>query len=410
MKFSLRQGIAGTAMVLAVMLSPADAGAQSKTELFSRVENELKTEQLSESTISALQSLISKDPNDADAYLYLGLALDRMGLGEQAQDCFAMAVAKGVKGPDSLIALCKQEIKAGRPEVASALLNEGLKKFPENAEMLHLMGTYFLQHNHVKQAASFLRKAYMIDPNIFGLPTHYGQCFLQSDPKKTVQLSTLDLKRDPNYYQGLRVRGLAYKFLGQYAKAVDDLVPLFRKDPADLLVSRSLSDCYYWLGRYDGALKPSIFVVASTSLDDVEDSGNIEVLTRLIPKVPENRLIEEIDKVVEWMSHMLPKPAFHYQLGRALDTCGKHRLANQQYQAAIKLDPSYVTAYYRLGLNQELYTGEYESALRNYSIAHNFRPHDDKINIAFMRLNERLHNKSGDFSWEVKRWFQHMFN
>ncbi len=395
------------ALSLLLQMVSTPCYAMDRQQLFTQTKQELKDDKLSEQTVQELQSLVVKSPSDADGLLYLGLCLDRIGITDQAQICFEKAVKQGVQTPDALVALCKEEAKAGRADVAAALLNEGLKKFPDHPEMLYVIGTYFLHKNELGHATIMLQRAYELNPDVPGLPTALGQCMVGSYPQKAVLLASEDLARKPNDLEALKVRGLGYNKLGNNKQAVKDLQPVFEKEPSSTVISYTLADGYIWLGDYEKALRPSIWLVASTALPTVEKSGQSDLFIRAVPHVSEQKIRQEIAAVSKSM--MFLKPQFHQSLGRALDKCNKNALAMEEYREAIRLDPQFVDAHFRLGQDLEMHQHNYKAALAEYVTAHNLRPWDENISLAYTRLQDRLSNKNTDTAWKLKNCFSSMF-
>ena len=87
--------------------------AQVSSELVKRAQSEIDNNKLTEQTLAQLQSAVQSNVRDADAHLYLGLALERMGLKDEAYSQYGLAVNYGPQNPDALVALVKKEIKQG---------------------------------------------------------------------------------------------------------------------------------------------------------------------------------------------------------------------------------------------------------------------------------------------------------
>ena len=384
----------------------SSAYAIEKAVLFEKVKSELAAGSVTDESLNQVQELVQREPQNSQAHLYLGLVLDKLGLPEPAAEQFELAVRFGASNPSALVTLCNQEIKMGRVLPAIALLNEGLKKFPDNAEMLYMVGDYLLNERKMVEARQVLMRAHEIDPKIFGLSTAYGQALLDINPQRSAILASVDLKEKPDFDKALFVRGFAYRRLGQYKKAAQDLQAIFDKSPNMPPLCDALSDSYYWLGKYDQAVKPAVFLSAFTSFPDIEQSGNINQLTRVLSKVPKDKVIGLVSQADgEILKKGYIKPEWFYVLGKTYDQINMPDVAMIQYQRAIHHEPKYVRAYYRLGLDQELYLRDYKEALNNYHTAYNLRPWDHEVTVALMRLQDRLHNRKEDVAWRMKDWW-----
>lgn len=393
------------------ILSAAPSQALDQKRLFEQVQVELKAGTVSEKTLADLQSVAQAEPTNSQAHLYLGLVLDQLGLNDAAAEQFELSVRYGADNPMALVALCKEEIRLGRIEPAVALLNEGLKKFPNNAEMLYLVGDYLFHNKSETSARVVLERAYGINPDIEGLPTALGQAILELNPLRAGQLASIELGKRPGYEKARYVRGFAYKAQGRHLEAAQDLQIVFDRQPMLPPVNEALSQLYYWLGDYDKALKPAIFLSLSTSLPNAEQSGSLPNLMRILVKIPRNTIFQKINKITaELALKGYVRPDFFYVLGKAYDQLDMPSAAMLQYRHVIEMDPSNARAYYRLALNQELYSRDYQAALENYQQAYNLRPWDQEITIAYMRLQDRMHNRSADIAWKLKDWLNKIFN
>ncbi len=402
--------VAFTVSVGLTFFSSSEAQAVDQQQLFAQTKIELQSK-VSEQTLNDLQALVRAEPTNSQAHLNLGLVLDQLGLTEPAAEQFELAVKYGADNPDTLVQLCKEEIKVGRVPAAMGILNEGIKKFPNNAEMLYMIGEYLWSTKNNRDATALFEKAYQIDPKVVGLSTALGRSVIDNDPLKAANLAAADLKVKPNDLSALLLRGMAYRALGRNREAVKDLQRVFDSQPLLPAVSDALATGYYWLGDYEKALKPAMFYSAVTVVKDVEHSGNLPGLMRILIKMPRDKVLDAVGKLdIELALRRLLRPEFSYFLGKAFDGLNMPHAAMQQYSRSIAMDHDNARAYYRLALDQEIYLRDYEGALANYQIAYNQRPFDSELTVAYMRMQDRLHNRKDDIAWRFKDWFNKTFN
>jgi len=402
-----------SAFVAAVVIGAVGANSALAADISAIVDKaqvELATDKVSEKTMNELQAAVQTDPTNSRGHLTLGLILDQLGLTDPAAEQFALAVKYGANDQQALVNLCKTEIKAGRIQPAIALLNEGLKKFPNNAEMLYLVGDYLFHSKSVGDARMVLERAYRTDPNIFGLPTAYANALIETNPMRAVQLATKDLEKRPDFDRGRYVRGFAYRALGRQLDAAKDLQIVFDKQPMLPNVSGALANCYYWLGEYEKALKPAVFLSAATAFED-DKSGSLPLLVKVMRKVPRAKLPELMTKIdAELIYKQLARPELYYVLGKAYDQLDMPNAAMRSYQRSVNLNPQLARAYYRMAVDQEIYLRDYDAALENYQHAYNLRPWDEEVTVSYMRLQDRLHNRNADIAWKWKDWLNKVFN
>lgn len=405
--------LGGSLMILlltaSLALSPC-AFAEDKAFL-EQAQKEVDSKKLTDRTFAQLQEFVQKNPTNSQAHITLGLALNDLGLTEDAAMQFELAVRHGADNPRALVELCKSQIRLGRVEAAIFVLNQGLEKFPNDPEMLYLVGDFLLKEKRIREAIAILKRAYEINPKIPHLPTAYGAAVMDTNPQMAAKLATEDLARYPKDERASRVRGFSYRRMGEYEKGARDLKIVFDLLPVMPNTSDALSDCYFYTGKYEKAVRPSVFLVAFTSFPDVEQSGNISKLVRVLRKLPEHtasRLVSKAEEEID--SRYKNKADYHYSLGKAYDQADLPNAAMEEYKKAIVMDSKYVRAYYRLGLDQELILRDYKTALANYDMAYKLRPWDKEVALAYDRLQDRLSNRKGDVAWKWKDWLSKMLN
>ncbi len=381
---------------------PKSCQAQVPKELVEKVRSELENNKPSEQTLNQLQAAVQKNEKDSQAHLYFGLMLERMGLKDESYLQFQAAVKYGPENPTALIELVKGEIKQGHIPSALQLLRYGLNKFPDNPEMLSIVGDYLIQQQKFEEARTVLENAFEINPNIFGLPTSLAQIYLNGHQSRAIKLASLDLNKDPKFDRGLRVRGVAYLLIGDYQNAKKDLKPVFDRNPNVPAIAESLFDSYVALKDYEQALAPGVFMVAFTAMPEVSNARLVDKLVKVMKKLPVSQVQAETLSISNDIDRKFKMPAFHLQLGQALDKAGLNKLAIPQYEKAIALDPKFVEAYYQLGLDYEFVSNNWMKALDCYRTAHFLRSWDTRIYLSYLRLFDRLHNRDNDLAQKYK--------
>lgn len=386
------------------LLQASPVRAQS-SDLFETVKSELNKNRLKKSSFNRLQEFVEANPRNSDGRLYLGLVLERMGLKEQAYAQLKLAIEYGPDNPEALVELCKEEIRQGHINPAMALLDYGARKFPKHPEILFLIGEYLIKQKQPGKARSVLEQAFKLDKTIFGLPTAIAQVYLDHDPYRSVRYASLDLKVRPDYDRALRIRGTAYVRLNMFEKAAKDLLPVFEKDRTLTGIAAMLSRSYYWLGDYEKALRPAVYYLAFTSVPDIKNKAPTDWLVKVLRKVPRKKAFELVQKHMDEISSRFEVSAAYYFLGIAMDRVHYRDEAITFYRESIKGDPKQALPHYRLGLDLELYKRDYQAALEEMTSAHNLRPWDNEINLAYLRLQDRVYNRHRDISAALKEWF-----
>ncbi len=398
-------------VALALSTSIQKASALDSALVMSNVKTELDTGKITEKSMNELQEVVQAEPTNADAHLLMGLVLDQVGLLEPAAEQFQLSIKYGTRSPEELVALCKRQISMGRVGPAIAILDQGMVKFPNNAEMMYIIGKYLMTVKKQNEARALLDRAYQIDPKIPGLATALSQVSFAFSPGHSRFLADEELKRAPQNEEAHYMRGLANMKIGNFPQAKEDLEFVFAKSPGHPVITESLAEVYYWLGEYDKAVAPAMFLTAMTSHSDVERAGSVSQLVEVFRKVDRDKLpsiVAAVQKEIE--AKKFSNAAFYYNIGKAFDQVDMPNSAMAEYRKAIAVDPNNARAYYRLGLDHVLHLRDYALALESYRTANNLRPGDHELTVAYMRLEDRFSNRKGDVAWKLKDWLHNIFS
>ncbi len=398
-------------VALALSTSIQGASALDSAQVMSNVKIELDTGKVSEKSLNEMQAVVQAEPTNSEAHLLMGLVLDQVGLLEPASEQFQLAIKYGTGTSEELVALCKRQISMGRVGPAIAILDQGMVKYPNNAEMMFIIGKYLVTMKKLNEARALLDKAYQLDPKIPGLATALAQMSFAFSPAHSRFLADEELQRAPKSEEAHYVRGISNMKIGNFQEAKDDLEFVFEKSPAHPVVTESLAEVYYWLGQYEKAVAPAMYLTAITSHADVERAGSVSQLVSIFRKVNRDRLpavVAATQKDIE--AKKLATSAFYYSVGKAFDQVDMPHSAMAEYTKAIAADSNNARAYYRLGLDQELHLRDYTGALESYKAANNLRPGDHELTVAYLRLEDRYSNRNGDIAWRFKNWLHSIFS
>ncbi len=104
------------------------------------IEKKVEKDELGDEVYAQLDSIISKEPTNYRAHLYLGNCYSKLGLPESAIEEFKLATKYGPDQPKAFVELVKTQIRLGQMPAAMELLNEAQKKFPKDPDVLYLSG------------------------------------------------------------------------------------------------------------------------------------------------------------------------------------------------------------------------------------------------------------------------------
>jgi pentatricopeptide repeat protein len=283
----------------------------------------------------------------ADAVARLG---DKSGMSDQIRaaalagqnkidDSIAALVKAHAAAPEAVqpvVSLVSSYVRLGKSDKAEALLQEMLKKYPDNAELLVLMGQIKLSQNKSDEALKSYKAA------------------IQKQPK------------DPNGYSALSD---LYAQEKDYNAAGDVIQAGLREQPTNInfrLASASLQilkgDPTGAIAQYESILKDqpnsvlAINNLVSLLLDNRSDKESLNQAFSLAENLKSSNVPQFQDTygwaqfkkgdgktavaVLEAAQEKLPNlAAVHYHLGMSYSTTGQTDKAREQFQKALALEP-----------------------------------------------------------------------
>jgi len=226
--------------------------------------------------------------------------------------------------------------RAGKSDKAESLLNEMLKKFPSNAEMLVLMGQTQFARGKAEEAQKSFKAA------------------IAQQPKNEIGYNALSA-----LYVGQKNYGEADNVVRAALKERPDSVNL-RLTSAGLLISKGDNDGA--IAAYDAILKdqPNSFVainnVVSLLLDNRSDKASLDRAFALAERLKDSNVPQFEDTfgwaqykrgktteaigILEDAAKKLPNlAAVKYHLGMSYAAAGQPAKAAEQFKAALALEP-----------------------------------------------------------------------
>lgn len=378
------------------------AAPPSISEQLEAIEKKIEKDELSDEVYAQLDSIITKEPTNYRAHLYLGNCYAKLGLPENAIEEFKLATKYGPNQPKAFVELVQQQIRLGQIPAAIELLNEAKRKFPNDPEVLFYSGTELFSKGKIPEAQYIWRLAMNKNKKILGLGSALGEVSLmQGDFPKAIALAQQDLAIKPDFAMANRIYGLALASTGKFEQSIAPLNKAYEQQPFKQGLAENLAACAVWAGKWKIALEPSIIALGATaSLDNnnpKEKKRLYEVFRHVTPK--------EIEFAIEAATIKIgtrPPAAYFFALGDVLDSVNMCKLAIEQYKRGLKEEPAFGRAWFRLGKDLEIYAKDYQQALQCYQKAHVFRMQDQEITMHMYSLADKLAKRDLDWSWKLK--------
>jgi tetratricopeptide (TPR) repeat protein len=235
-----------------------------------------------------------------------------------------------------VVGLVSDYIKLGKAGKAEGLLQDLLKKYPDNAEILVLMGQTKLAQNKYDDAQKAYRAAIAKQPNDTNGYMALSDLFVrQKDFGAAAEIIRAGLREQPDNL-GLRLSSAGLQIQqGDDAGAITQYENILKEQPSALLAINNL---------------------ASLLLDTRSDKESVGRAVALSEKL-RNSTIPQFQDTLGWAQFKKGDPqaavatleiaaaklpelaAVHYHLGMSYAAVGRADLAKEQFQKALTLEP-----------------------------------------------------------------------
>ena len=153
------------------------------------------------------------------------------------------------------LTVAKRDWQAGRSQLATRLLEDVLKSYPDNAEALHFLGIIEWQSGKHEHAKKLIERAITKQPNNYHYYCNYGTLLMeQGEISEAINAYKIALSIKPNFWEALSNLGNAYRSLGKLEEAISAYKQAQLHNPAIAEIHCNLGTAYHSLGRLDDAV------------------------------------------------------------------------------------------------------------------------------------------------------------
>jgi tetratricopeptide (TPR) repeat protein len=367
---------------------------------------------LSQENFEKLNQLVEQNPTNPRAHLVFGYAYDALGLVDEAVAQYKLADKFGPKDPEAIAAIIHNLSGKGGGEAANELLNDAIKRFPNDAKILYLIGKRLHEKHHDAQALKILIKAYQAGSKVPGLDSELAELLIARDPYKAIYLSGQDLKDNTDFAPALVSLSKAFMSVGSYNSAVIPLARLFALEPEHEETTKMYITSLFWQGDFKRALMPALYYLKLNSDFAVSEIPPSLMVANVISRVPNDfadAQLAEFYKRVAGASGKIP-PGFHFFVGRIFFR--QHRWA----QAKAELNQFYNTdnkngeVLWMLGRIAERGDHDYKAALNYYQLAHAALPYNGRVEASLNALQDRVEDGGNDWAFWFREWLTSTFH
>ncbi len=267
-------------------------------------------------------------------------------------------------------------------------INSKIKKNPQNAEALRERAVYLLQSGgvNVKLAKKEIDRAIALEPN--AIINNRLLCFYYIEKgsyKTALRYAKKACKFEPENSTNFFFRGLCYKELGQFRKAINDLSLVDSKSPNYILALKNRADCHKRVNSLQEELDDLFKIISITCEYGMTESIGRQHWQALIKSLPPSAMLDFMkgyncaqsdDEAINYYSSAIDKDdtqsVFFVFRGNAYLLRSEAEKALNDLNRAIELKDSGIN--YCLRARAFTQIGQYFSALNDWEKAIAIRP------------------------------------
>lgn len=232
---------------------------------------------------------------------------------------------------------------------------------PNDYKACHGQGIAYIRLNQHQKAIAPLTQCTMINPEF---PDAFYNLGLAHETLKQLEKAAEAyqqfIKINPGpAWTGLNQLGSVYVKLGQYDKAIPPFQEVIKSNPSDLKATHNLAHSYDMSGKYDLAAP---LYRKLMSLNPKDAKAYYSLLFRLYDKAGQYE--KAIEVCQEIISQSPDNPNDHYNLGIMYFKLQDYEKALEDFNQALSLSRTFDPAYYNIGLvyfNQKKFTEAIEA-------------------------------------------------
>ncbi|MBU6452519.1 MAG: tetratricopeptide repeat protein [Cyanobacteria bacterium REEB67] len=387
------------------VVNSSAAGSSTESDL-RRYEAAIEKKTFSEADFQSLAKLAAGNPTNARVHLVFGEAYDALGLVDEAVDQYKLADQYGPRDPEAICKILHNLLGKGGGQAANTLLNSAIQRFPNNPEILYLIGKRLKEERHFAQAGKVLVRAYNSGARVKGLASDLGDLLITQEPFKAIAMIREDLRDNPDYAPGLLALSKALMSVGNYAQAVEPLQKLFAQAPNNAESTQMYVRALFWSGDFKRALLPALYDLKGEAQAAVSELPTANTLANICGHLSSSFVDAGLQDFYQrcQLEKKLPLPPFHFFLGRIFFRESRLAAAKSELLQYLKADPKSAETLWMLGRIAEVHDHDYSQALSYYRYAHAILPYNPRIEGSQSSLEEKLEKGHSDWAWSLREW------
>jgi len=283
--------------------------------------------------IAEARTALSMDPQNAEAYQFLGLALYSNGQYAAAVHAFAESLVRDADNPDTHYDLGITLHAAGNVPAAIDAYRRAIHLNPAFWQAHSNLALILHEQNKLDEAIAEYREAKRLAPEEASVRNNLGNTYCDKGDFDAAMLELGELYRQhPEWEQGHGCLARAYLSKKNYGRAIDELQLAVRQNPAGSAEHRALGEALVLDDKLEEGVRELRLAV---SLNPDSDAAHHALGTALF----QQQQLPAAEREFREALRLNASPDNHYSLAACLMTMDRYEEALSELETAAQLDP-----------------------------------------------------------------------
>ena len=352
-----------------------------------------------------IDQVLKQDPACAQAHFILGVALQKQGYIDLADEEFCTVAEQDPGYANGLVQRFQKCVESGAFNGAAPLSRFVECAAPRTPELTFFDGIVYREQGRNKEALALFKASVRQNSSIIGLPSAMAGILLERGRcEQALDMVAQDLNRRPDLFEANTVKGEALMKLGRPSEAVEPFAKAFTQRPDFTGSGFAYANALASVQRDAEAVEPALVDMAFEPRQQKLERTKL-LLVRLISKLASKQIEAGLQSASERVKGAYQMPRMYFALSDVYDRMGKYRDAVKTRSIGLHLDTTYARGYFRQGRSLEQ-LGDYYYAVKFYDKAWQFDQSNPQYSESYRRVSERSNNFSNDLAAQLKTFLR----
>jgi Flp pilus assembly protein TadD len=283
--------------------------------------------------IAEARTALSMDPQNAEAYQFLGLALYSNGQYRAAAHAYVESLARDADNVDTYYDMGITLHADGNVPAAINAYRQAIHLKPAFWQAHSNLALILHEQNKLEEAIAEYREAKRLAPEEASVRNNLGNTYCDKGDFDAAMLELRELYRQhPEWEQGHTCMARAYMSKKKYGSAIEELQLAVRQNPTGSAEHRALGETLVLYDKLEEGVRELRLAV---SLSPDSDSAHHALGTALF----QQQQLPAAEKEFREALRLNASPDNHYSLAACLMTMDRYEEALSELETAAQLDP-----------------------------------------------------------------------